>query len=318
MNIDRFRKYFAEYKNESDIYSEKNQFLGVWSSGRDIFSNIGGYIANAKYEVNFTFYNWYTDTDPARIICVALKTAISKFIPTSTYPKFMIRFMFSEQIIQKGYVLKELKKAIAIYDLSTPFSTIFISINTYYGLGSYHFKYITIDGEYSLITGANVQNKFNFTEDSKEPNDNWHDIGIICRGEITTLINSHFTSLTDLPTLKREFNLPTLPILMLTNPANGTISNKYDDLYNFYNHTLNVGVLLSIIWAQTEIILIAPNLNDYLLFIALVDKIINSKINIKILTNYNFNHFIQEHLESGTNSNHLYYTLCLSNWKITN
>lgn len=301
MNISRVLNYFQNNGINTQNYTQNNEFLGVWTSPKDIYENIAEYIKNAKYEVNLTFYNWYTDTDPARVLCNALQVAISNFITTPEYPKFVIRFMFSEQIVQKGYILKELNKAIQLYNLETPNTCIYICVKNYYSLGSYHFKYITIDCKYSLVTGANVQNRFNFN------GDNWSDIGIILYGEITTLINKHFTELTGFQIPKYTFNFEGIPMLLLTNEANGYISNNYKDLYKYYSQSLNIAVVLTILWTQDELILISPNFDDPLIFYSIVDKISsNDKINIKILTSYNFNHFVQEHFYSGTNSKLLY------------
>ncbi len=185
MNTQKILNYFNKNNIDINLESTNNIFIDVHTLSEDIFTNIAKYIRNARYEVNVTFYNWYTETDPAKIICKALEYAISKFVPSSEYPYFVIRFMFSEHITQKGYIYKELQKAFQLYNLGTLNIKIYLYIHVYYTLGSFHFKYITIDGEYSLITGANIQNKFNFIDNKST---NWLDIGIILRGEITTFI----------------------------------------------------------------------------------------------------------------------------------
>ena len=303
------------YSDLTDIYSTQNQFLEVHTSSRDIFYGISKYIASAKYEVNLTFYNWYTDTDPADVILTALWMAIQGFIPTQENPQFIIRFLFSESIFQKGYVLKELTWGIEKYNLSTPICKIQIFVKRYYGLGSYHFKYVTIDNQICLITGANVQDKSNFIESQNRKVYNWNDIGIILKGNITNIINQHFSNVTgvQIPIIPTPEIFENLPILVLSNPADGTISNKYLDLHKSYNTNLNLGVIYSMLSAKKEINIITPNINDAIIFYTLIDIILQTEVVLNILSSYHFDYISSEHYESGANSNYFYNLIYFNN-----
>lgn len=308
-------KYFQIHKTTyfdlTDIYTENNQFLEVSTSSKDIFFGISKYIANAKFEVNLTFYNWYTNTDPANVILTALNIALQQFIPTKEHPKFIIRFLFSESIFRKDYITSELNDAINLYDLSK--AEIQIYIKRYYGLGSYHFKYICIDNDICLITGANVQDTSNFIQRTKIYD--WSDIGLILRGDATYRINQHFQNVANFKYQIYPFKekIGKLPILILTNPANGTISNKFRDLQKSYNSNLNVGVIHSLLLAKHEINIVTPNINDAIIFYTLIDIILHTHVIINILTSYHFDYFISEHYESGANSKYLYNLIYFNN-----
>jgi len=180
---------FDSYIPLDFIDSYNNELINISTEAEEMFESIAKEIVKAKYMINITFFVWYCDCDPCEVICKALNIAINNFVPTEKIPKLQINFLISESQFLQNSIANELFKTCEKYNLITDKSEIRLYLKLYYGLGSYHFKYITVDDNTVFITGCSVQRLFNW---KSEKDTNWCDISIIFKGSVTLSFLQHF------------------------------------------------------------------------------------------------------------------------------
>jgi phosphatidylserine/phosphatidylglycerophosphate/cardiolipin synthase-like enzyme len=313
----------------SNIKSTNNEFINIAITSKDIFTNIAKQISLAKYEINITFFVWNSQCDAVKLIGDAIKSNPNNLI---------IRIIVSECKFIKNKILNQLQKTKELWNLDSNKHQLELYILPYDNLGMWHTKFITIDNNISIITGANIQPFFDFTYLEAK---NWLDVSIIIKGDVSQGINNYFENmlkisqkldcniipdkyiklnpLSEFPVCKIQkpvkIQIPqinenkynktnNLPILILSKLPHDKLNNNIN--YELYQNQADIGIITALLLAKSNIELITPNINDPVVLYTLKDILHSTNIKIKILTSYDFNYILSEHFQVASNSVMIY------------
>lgn len=312
----------------SNTVSARNEFVNIAVEAREIFYNIAERIRLAKYEINMTFFVWNADSDSCKLIGEAIRQ-------NPNHP--IVRILIPEPKYIKNKFMNQLYQTLVNWETED----LQLYILSYAGMGAWHTKFITIDNQISIITGANVQSLFDYT---KSTDKNWLDISIILRGQLTSSLNLYFQEMLkvsdrlkchDIDLFSHQTNFPEsiLPInlsplnhistcettmtlvpnklLETKSFANGNLSimilsklptvNPYLDLYSSYQNVADQAIILALLLAKELVQIITPNLNDPVI-LEVLNHVLSNSIKLQILTDQNFNYLTSKYVQPGTNS----------------
>src|SRR5262249_21754616 len=140
-----------------------NKVVSVLIDGPNIYDGIRGVLAHADHEVDVAFYHWDAESDATRALGDGLIAAQAN--QTTSQPliaRFVIDhwggvgsgsfapFLGSLRIwMSRGLDLNLVRIQFATSERKAPFSA------------NLHDKFVTVDGRYLVVTGANPENQHN-------------------------------------------------------------------------------------------------------------------------------------------------------------
>jgi phosphatidylserine/phosphatidylglycerophosphate/cardiolipin synthase-like enzyme len=275
---------FATSLNEADA----KPLIG----GEAIFSAMGKLIEGAKREIFLSSYEWDSQTKSAGYIFNGLKDLETRLRgqersghPVDVWIQVDERSKIARRVIQSKTTPKaSLDEGIAALHLDPNLVRVHTGAHRHLGLGSNHSKYLVIDQERAVATGANVQ-RANDVESR-------FDLGFVLAGEVARSIASDFqrswkegagpSFQPEAPRSDDHATRARVPMLTLTRPPNGNPLDRTN------RNPQNQALLAAFRHASERIRIITPNLNDAHVKSALVEAV-RRGVKVEVLLSKGFN-----------------------------
>jgi phosphatidylserine/phosphatidylglycerophosphate/cardiolipin synthase-like enzyme len=183
INNDKFTKVENGTIPRAAYLTFGNKFNSVYVDGTQIFPGFKEVISKAQKEVRLVSFEWNDKTDASRLIGEGLKIA-QQNLPAGK--KLSVKIMVDQVREQGNMVIRNLLTSRKNWNLDPAKVDLQLAVYPHIGLGANHSKYLVVDGQNVVLTGANVQDVHNFTPKI------WHDTGYNIEGPVSYSILKDF------------------------------------------------------------------------------------------------------------------------------
>jgi phosphatidylserine/phosphatidylglycerophosphate/cardiolipin synthase-like enzyme len=299
-----------------------SQMLSLHSSAHppivdppQIFRSLADLIAGAKRDVAFTTFLWEVDSDPSRALMEGIARLERRL--RSEGPReapVRVRLLTWAHALTAGSKVAPIVAAVQELDLDPQYVVVDVATRTSWGTGSIHQKIAIIDGELAHITSANPMAANSWTGQTP-----WHEIAIVLRGEAAHQLLptfdrewadgrtwscrwgtcfSHGNDPIARPVWPTRYEASCLPVLALTQTADGSINNDVDTAQD-------QGFLAAMDAAEHRIVIESPNLNDDAAKQAMKRALLRG-VEVRVVLSYRFNRLTESlPLQGGHNESNV-------------
>jgi phosphatidylserine/phosphatidylglycerophosphate/cardiolipin synthase-like enzyme len=265
------------------VVSSGNQVLAADIEAPRIFPAMAEMIVRARKSVALELFHWETGTDASRVLLQALRRLEQKQVGCAQ--PVAVRILVNDHRLRGGRDKAGLERDIQELDLDPRRVRVYTAAHSHTGLGVHHSKLLVIDGQELFLTGANVQEAYDF-------NNTWYDRGFHFKGPVAHAGRSEFDEAWDKcggqPSAAAFGPVPAAPragdVAMLTasRPANGYL------MASGQGYPTDQMFLAAFQLAQQRISVQSPNLNEPAVIDALVDAALRG-VHVRIVLSKGFN-----------------------------
>ena len=304
--------------NPERSYVAPSELLSLHSSAHppiidppEIFGSLSDLIAGAKRDVAFTTFLWEADSDPSRALLSGIARLERRL--RSEGPReapVRVRLLTWAHALTAASKVAPIVAAVKELELDPQYVVVDVATRTSWGMGSIHQKLAIIDGEIAHVTSANPMAANSWTGQTP-----WHEVAIVLRGEAAHQLLPTFdrdwadgrtwacrwgtcfaraNAPIARPTWPTRYEASCLPVLALTQTADGSINNDIDTAQD-------QGFLAAMDAAERLIAIESPNLNDDAAKSAILRALLRG-VEVRIVVSYRFNRLTESlPLQGGHN-----------------
>jgi phosphatidylserine/phosphatidylglycerophosphate/cardiolipin synthase-like enzyme len=178
-----FSKTLNSTISRDNFLSGNNKLIKVMVDGPDIFTGFKEQIARAENEVSLLCYGWDTGSDAEKEIGKGLKLAEQNI---KSGKKLLVRIIVDDLKLDFEKEIRDLENSKKSWNLDESKINIQLSVYPHVGFASLHSKYLVVDGKSVIITGANVEEVYDFNENG------WHDTAYLFEGPLVKTVLEDF------------------------------------------------------------------------------------------------------------------------------
>jgi phosphatidylserine/phosphatidylglycerophosphate/cardiolipin synthase-like enzyme len=169
--------------SKADFLTANNKFIKTLVDGEQIFGGFKEIIAKAENEVDILCFGWDTNSDAERLIGEGIKLAQ---LNVRDGKKLLVRIIVDDIQLDFAAEINDLNSARKNWQLDQNKVNLQLAVYPHLGFASLHSKYLVVDGKYTIVTGANVENVYDFNENA------WHDTGYMFEGPLAKTVLKDF------------------------------------------------------------------------------------------------------------------------------